>query len=113
MLVEWLAYTGQFARALAIGTPFVAAAADIAPPWHADYADAWKGLGIAYAHLGRPDEARAAFDRARDRNREREHATEIYAANVNELHLVRRSSNLLCFLPSVAGGGRWCCGCVR
>jgi DNA-binding CsgD family transcriptional regulator/tetratricopeptide (TPR) repeat protein len=64
-LVLWLAYVGRYAEATAQGGRFVAAAS--VPPGALDDAplgNAWLGLGIAHAALGRPDAAHAAFDEA-------------------------------------------------
>ncbi|MGN6565662.1 MAG: ATP-binding protein, partial [Thermomicrobiales bacterium] len=57
--VTWLALAGRYRDALALGEP-LRAASDAA-----DGADLWHGLGIAYAALGRPADARQAFAHAR------------------------------------------------
>ncbi|MGN6565095.1 MAG: LuxR C-terminal-related transcriptional regulator, partial [Thermomicrobiales bacterium] len=73
MLVAYLARAGRFAEALPMGERFLATVPAPSPGdpnrlalvRSANYADAYEGVGIAYAYLGRPDEARAAFARAR------------------------------------------------
>jgi DNA-binding NarL/FixJ family response regulator len=58
--VTWLALAGRYHEALTLGEPLRAASAGV------DGADLWHGLGIAYAALGRPADARQAFARARE-----------------------------------------------
>lgn len=62
---NWLAVTGQFKRAIAVGEQLIPRIPD-APPQvrYDDYYDTFIGLGQAYAALGRPDQSREAFDRA-------------------------------------------------
>jgi DNA-binding CsgD family transcriptional regulator len=66
-LVEWLAFTGYYARAVTLGAQVLAGApVDRAGQ---DYALAYKGMAIALAFLGRVAEARAAFAEAHRANR--------------------------------------------
>jgi DNA-binding CsgD family transcriptional regulator/tetratricopeptide (TPR) repeat protein len=73
-LVFYLALRGRFAEAVTMGEPFVAALPSQVAPGGLrafTYGGAPVGLGFAYAHLGRPVEARRAFARARAIFRER------------------------------------------
>ncbi|HEX5501606.1 MAG TPA: AAA family ATPase [Thermomicrobiales bacterium] len=86
-----LAVVGRYDEALAAAAPALAAASDggptdplqLAGPADADFA-----LGIAHAMRGRPDEARAAFGRARRRFRALEHHLVVGVTTLTELDLV-------------------------
>jgi DNA-binding CsgD family transcriptional regulator len=64
-LALWYAYTGRLADALALGEPVAARGVASGPAWldGAFAPDALRGLGLAHAAQGRPDEARAALER--------------------------------------------------
>jgi predicted ATPase len=65
-LVFWLAWAGRYREALSIGEAFVERSAATHGRFQDAIGDAYAGLGHALAAFGRPDEALAAFSRARD-----------------------------------------------
>src|SRR5262249_27600824 len=58
IVIQAAATTGDLAQALAVAERWLPADADAL-----EWAQAWMGLGSAYALLGRPAEARVAFER--------------------------------------------------
>jgi tetratricopeptide (TPR) repeat protein len=64
-LVFWLAWSGRYAEALTVGEPYVRHSGAGADGMEDSLGDALAGLGHAYAALGRPDDALAAFAHAR------------------------------------------------
>ncbi len=86
----WLrASTGQPGPAVALGERFVAALAEASGTKggiRSTAAFAHHGLGIAHAALGRPDEARRAWQRSRELLAEFDHHVVFGFALLNELH---------------------------
>ena len=86
--VLWLGGVGRYDETLALGTAVVAESADatLADPLRfIACADAHFGLGFAHAARGRPEEARAAFRRARQRNRALGNLETVSAASNREV----------------------------
>lgn len=65
-LIFWLAWSGRYVDAIAIGEPYVSQSPDPDARIQDSLGDALAGLGHAYAAFGRPDEALKAFARARE-----------------------------------------------
>ena len=87
-VVFQLSSVGRYAEALASGERYLAATpAPTAADWLGGnpYADAYHGLGLAYAALGQPDRARAALARAREQNRAVGHHVQARSSAMNEL----------------------------
>jgi tetratricopeptide (TPR) repeat protein len=90
-LVTHLAWKGHYAEALEMGERYVARippAAATGEPGRASHGDAYLGLGIAYATLGRPDDARRAFAQARVAYRAAEDHFKLGLLAAEELGLV-------------------------
>lgn len=65
MLVEWLALAGRLDEARTLGEQMVASDAKVGRRLEDPSVEAYFGLGQVYADLGRPEEARRAFGKAR------------------------------------------------
>ena len=99
--VEWLAHVGRYAEAVEMGGEYVAAVSAARPGENLTSAmcnNAYFGLGVAKAALGRPDEARRFFALAREAYRRFDHRVMDSFAVVNELLLL----NLPCYPERVA-----------
>jgi DNA-binding SARP family transcriptional activator len=90
-LVEWLAHVGRYAEAVEIGEEYVARVSASGPGDNLTFAmcnNAYFGLGVAKAALGRPEEARRWFALARQAYRTFDHRVMDSFAIANELLLV-------------------------
>jgi tetratricopeptide (TPR) repeat protein/transcriptional regulator with XRE-family HTH domain len=65
-LANWLAATGRFTEAIAMASSCLADIASGSIPRDNQDMEAYYALGLAYAELGRPDDARAMLIRARE-----------------------------------------------
>jgi DNA-binding CsgD family transcriptional regulator len=83
----FMAAAGRLTEAEAIGKRFIAAVTGLAagPTTRSAVGHAYHGLGIAYAALGRPEEARAALATARAHYRELDHHAAIAFTLLTEL----------------------------
>ncbi len=64
-LTQWLSHHGRFDDAIRVGEGCLARQqGELSPAHHSEIAHALFGLGLAYAATGRPDEGRAALERA-------------------------------------------------
>lgn len=64
-LTQWLAHHGRFEDAIRVGEGCLARQqGELSPAHHSEIAHALFGLGLSYAATGRPDEGRAALERA-------------------------------------------------
>ncbi len=64
-LTQWLAHHGRFDDAIRVGEGCLARQqGELSPAHHSEIAHALFGLGLAYAATGKPDEGRAALERA-------------------------------------------------
>ncbi len=89
--VEWLAHAGRYAEAVVMGDAYVAAVSAASPDENLAFAmcnNAYFGLGVASAGLGRPEEARRFFTLTHEAYRRFDHRVMDSFAVVNELLLV-------------------------
>ena len=84
-LVNWLAIAGRCTEALALGEGVLARPRAAQRRGSSSYANTWRGLASAYAALGRPAEARAAYAQAGAAYRAVEHHYQVGNALVLEL----------------------------
>jgi DNA-binding CsgD family transcriptional regulator len=90
-LVEWLAHVGRYAKAIEMGEKYVARVSAANPGENLTLAlcnNAYFGLGVAKAALGRPEEARRWFALAHEAYRAFDHRVMDSFALANELLLV-------------------------
>ena len=90
-LVEWLAHVGRYAEAVEMGEEYVARVAAASPDDSLTFAlcnNAYFGLGVGKAALGRPEEARRWFALAHEAYRTFDHRVMDSFAIANELLLV-------------------------
>jgi DNA-binding CsgD family transcriptional regulator len=90
-LVEWLAHVGRYAEAVEMGEEYVGRVSAANPGDNLTFAmcnNAYFGLGVAKAALGRPEEARRWFALAHEAYRTFDHRVMDSFAIVNELLLV-------------------------
>jgi ATP/maltotriose-dependent transcriptional regulator MalT len=83
-LILWLAWSGRYAEAIAIGEPYAAQTAAVASA-RDGYSDALHGLAMSYAAAGCPEQARETFARARDAYRGLDHRVLVAVTGVDEL----------------------------
>jgi predicted ATPase/DNA-binding CsgD family transcriptional regulator len=89
--VEWLAHAGRYAEAVVMGETYVAAVSAASPDENLTFAmcnNAYFGLGVASAGLGRPEEARRFFALTHEAYQRFDHRVMDSFAVVNELLLV-------------------------
>jgi predicted ATPase/DNA-binding CsgD family transcriptional regulator len=90
-LVEWLAHVGRYAEAVVVGDAYVAGVSAASPDENLTFAmcnNAYFGLGVASAGLGRPEEARRWFALTHEAYRRFDHRVMDSFAVANELLLV-------------------------
>ena len=90
-LVEWLAHVGRYAEAAEMGEEYVARVSAANPGDNLTFAlcnNAYFGLGVAKAALGRPEEARRWFALAHEAYRTFDHRVMDSFAIANEVLLV-------------------------
>jgi DNA-binding CsgD family transcriptional regulator len=90
-LVEWLAHVGRYEEAVEIGEEYVARVSAASPDDNLQFAmcnNAYFGLGVARAGLGRPEEARRWFALTHEAYRRFDHRVMDSFAVANELLLV-------------------------
>jgi ATP/maltotriose-dependent transcriptional regulator MalT len=90
-LVEWLAHVGRYAEAVVMGDAYVAGVSAASPDENLTFAmcnNAYFGLGVASAGLGRPEEARRWFALTHEAYRRFDHRVMDSFAVANELLLV-------------------------
>ena len=90
-LVEWLAHVGRYAEAVELGEEYVARVSAASPDDNLTFAmcnNAYFGLGVAKAGLGRPEEARRWFARTHEAYRWFDHRVMDSFAIANELLLL-------------------------
>ena len=90
-LVEWLAHVGRYAEAVEVGEVYVARVSAASPDDNLTFAmcnNAYFGLGVANAGLGRPEEARRWFALTHEAYRRFDHRVMDSFAIANELLLV-------------------------
>jgi DNA-binding CsgD family transcriptional regulator len=89
--VEWLAHVGRYAEAVVMGDAYVAAVSAASPDENLTFAmcnNAYFGLGVASAGLGRPEEASRWFALTHEAYRRFDHRVMDSFAVANELLLV-------------------------
>ena len=89
--VEWLAHVGRYAEAVVMGDAYVAGVSAASPGENFTFAmcnNAYFGLGVASAGLGRPEEARRWFALTHEAYRRFDHRVMDSFAVANELLLV-------------------------
>ena len=89
--VEWLAHVGRYAEAVVMGDAYVAGVSAASPGENLTFAmcnNAYFGLGVASAGLGRPEEARRWFALTHEAYRRFDHRVMDSFAVANELLLV-------------------------
>jgi ATP/maltotriose-dependent transcriptional regulator MalT len=89
--VEWLAHVGRYAEAVVMGDAYVAGVSAASPDENFTFAmcnNAYFGLGVASAGLGRPEEARRWFALTHEAYRRFDHRVMDSFAVANELLLV-------------------------
>jgi DNA-binding CsgD family transcriptional regulator/tetratricopeptide (TPR) repeat protein len=89
--VEWLAHVGRYAEAVVLGDAYVAAVSAASSDENLTFAmcnNAYFGLGVASAVLGRPEEARRWFARTHEAYGRFDHRVMDSFAVANELLLV-------------------------
>jgi DNA-binding CsgD family transcriptional regulator len=90
-LVEWLAHVGRYAEAAVMGDAYVAAVSAASPDENLTFAmcnNAYFGLGVASAALGRPEEARRWFALTHEAYRRFDHRVMDSFAIANEMLLI-------------------------
>ncbi len=104
-VVEWLAHVGRYAEAVEMGEEYVARVSAANPRDDLTFAmcnNAYFGLGVAKAALGRPEEARRWFALAHEAYRTFDHRVMDSFAIANELLLVN-----LAYSPERVAARRW------
>ena len=89
--VEWLAHAGRYAEAVVMGDAYISAVSAASPNENLTFAmcnNAYFGLGVASAALGRPEEARRFFALTHEAYRRFDHRVMDSFALANELLLV-------------------------
>jgi predicted ATPase/DNA-binding CsgD family transcriptional regulator len=89
--VEWLAHVGRYAEAVVMGDAYVSGVSAASPGENHTFAmcnNAYFGLGVASAGLGRPEEARRWFALTHEAYRRFDHRVMDSFAVANELLLV-------------------------
>jgi non-specific serine/threonine protein kinase len=104
-LVEWLAHVGRYEEAVELGEEYVARVSAASPDGNLTFAmcnNAYFGLGVARAGLGRPEEARRWFALTHEAYRRFDHRVMDSFAVANELLLVG-----LVYYPERVAERRW------
>jgi len=104
-LVEWLAHVGRYEEAVELGEEYVARVSAASPDGNLTFAmcnNAYFGLGVARAGLGRPEEARRWFALTHEAYRRFDHRVMDSFAVANELLLVD-----LVYYPERVAERRW------